>query len=169
MDANQPVTIDQGLELLKQWAYTLLTLTGIGAILTFAGKQFVVRYFKSKDKGDEIHETNQSKQIDADTQFRADLIKRVETLERELKEMQKEQVSQARRDATLTTQNEHLEKENARQAGEITDLKTRNRELNDKVTVLTSTVGQLASRLSELTGQPIEVKLVDQPLEVKEK
>jgi predicted RNase H-like nuclease (RuvC/YqgF family) len=151
---------------------TAFNVIGGGALLAWFIKFVIERAFTKKDKKDDataarkdkegaVAIENEGKAMDAEAQFRADLIKRVETLEQDLKEMQKEQLSQARRDATLTAQNEHLDKENTRQAGEITDLKARNRQLNDKVTDLTNTVGILARKISELTGQPIDVRLVD--------
>jgi predicted nuclease with TOPRIM domain len=151
---------------------TVFNIVGGTALLAWFIKFVIERAFTRKDKSDDakaakkdkqeaVAVENEGKAMDADAQFRADLIRRVETLEAKLEKMQEEQVSQARRDATLTTQNEHLEKENTRQAGEIVDLKSRNRELNDKVTNLTNTVGVLATKISDITGQPIDVRLVE--------
>jgi len=152
--------VDPGFGWIGFVVVAILTVFGGGTLVTVIGKSIWDRYFSKKDAGEKIHETNQTAKIEADGLFRDSLIRRIEVLENSLGEMQKEQLSQARTNERLTTENKHLESANNRQAGEITDLKKRNRELNDKVTVLTQTVASLASRLSEVTGQPIDVRLV---------
>lgn len=119
------------------------------------------RYFGKKDKADELHESNIASRFEADADFRHDVLARVKEVESELKEMQKEQLLQVRRDERFTAKNEYLEKENERQGGEILDLRTRNRDLTAKVNDLTAHVVRLEANLAELIGHPIEVKLVD--------
>ncbi len=75
--------------------------------------------------------------------------------------MQAEQLSQARTNERLSTENEHLKQDKDRQQEEIADLKGRNRILNDKIVDMTTHIHRLEVKIAELTGQPLEVKLVD--------
>jgi len=127
-------------------------------------------YFGAKDKAAAIHETNIAGQLAADADIRGDLYDRVKALELEIKEMQKEQLSQARRDATLTLENEHKTKEIERQDMEIKDLRKRLREseavaaeLRRELDAVKLLVAQHHSD-SSITidkNEPIEVKLVE--------
>lgn len=123
--------------------FAILTLLGAAKLL----ENRQARKYQKLDNAEQVHITNQAKQIDADSQFMQSLIKRVENLEREHKEMQNKLLDQAVTTARTEEENKHLKETNERQAQEIKELREDRRQMGLKIVNLENALQMTQSRL----------------------
>lgn len=128
----QPDTINGTFTIIGEIAIAVVASLGIGNLLLAAYQ----RYTRKRDQRELTHDTNRSKEIEADDRFQERLLKRVERLEGELDKMQDEQLQLARTNERLTVENENLKRENEWQEKEIKNLQ--------------ETVSKLQTQIAEL-------------------
>lgn len=130
----------------------LLILSGVGAHKLLSNKQMdgyerrtkkELKADAEQEKQDAIHETNNANKLAYDGDIIALLIKNVETLQGEMRDMQKEQLSQARREATLAARNESLEETNKRLEVEIDKLRSDRRDSDALISELRAELNAL--------------------------
>lgn len=122
----------------------ILSTLGIGAILLFLVKHFVVRYTQNKDKHHAIDITNQGKAIDAETEAFQLVLARLKVVEERLDKVQAEHTSHMKEYGKVTAENAWLKKDNERQENEI-------KELRDDAVKRTARIEELERKVDELT------------------
>lgn len=117
-----------------------LAVFGLGALLLEIFKRInavLDRRAEKKrlDKEKSLHDsaTIVVKQIDDDTTFRSDLIRRIETLEHKIEKMQTEQIELIRTNAQLEGENKNLLENKDRQEKEIERLRDTNKKQEVKI------------------------------------
>lgn len=94
-----------------------------GALSLVASSKLLEKVYVTRNarrqRGEDISDVNEGKRIDANTAFQNMVVKRVETLEAQQKELSEKLALEMASNARLTAENEGLVKENQRQAGEI--------------------------------------------------
>lgn len=164
MDAPADVTIGEGVAVLKQWIGTLLSLTGLGAIVFWLLKQLVMRHWAKEDREDATKDTNHGKQIDDNAKFRQELIQRIDKLEQKVEDLQNKLNSQNAENARLTSENEWLKRDNER-------LEAQNRENRGRIKTMESELVDLRHQVDNLlkskstptgaAGDPLHVETHD--------
>jgi regulator of replication initiation timing len=128
--------------------FAVTVLTTLGAAKLIENRQS--RRYQIEDKNRDIHESNQGRQIDLDQAAFNAFAKRLETVERDLKEVNEKLGTAMERNARLEVENEHLKKTNDRQESELVDMRQRETILNQQVNSLTAIVVKLQTQIDNL-------------------
>ena len=128
------------------------TLGTIAGLIGFAKlvEIRVLRKYAIQDKNSAIHETNQGKQIEFDQYAFQKFAERLEKLELEQKEMQKELNSQMVKNATLETENKYLKETNIRQESEISHLREDKNKQAAQIVSLESSLKTATEKIEKL-------------------
>ena len=103
----EPQQIGNALQWLGTGAFLLLSLIGIAKLVELA----FARYLTKKDKKQELHESNNANQLNADADLRGDLMDRVTILETRIDKLQDDLTHQMVENATLKAENAALKKD----------------------------------------------------------
>lgn len=125
---------------------TLLALFGVGKLFEI----WFTRKLKKKDDAESVHATNQQHQFEYDSKFIQTLLSRVETLERKLEEVQKENLTQAVKGERVSAENEHLKTDNTRLQKRVEDLQQENKQQALKIINLENSNRRLESEVQDL-------------------
>lgn len=131
----------------------------IGAVFVFivgslgVGKLFELRTTRKyivQDRNTDTQQTNQVRQIELDQFAFQKFAERLDSVEVELKEIQRQLNSQMVQNARLETENGFLKQTNERQEKEIASLRSKENELVSQVSELTAMVCKLSAEIDEL-------------------
>jgi len=111
------------------------------------------RRYLLEDKTNDIHLSNQAKQIEFDQVVFQKFADRLEKVEAEVKELREKLSSQMERNARLEVENEHLKATNERQQSEIAELRKTETILQGQVASLTNLVTKLQTELEALKNE----------------
>ena len=119
---------------------------GVGKLLeTRTTRKYIVQ-----DRNTDTQQTNQVRQIELDQFAFQKFAERLDSVEVELKEIQKQLNSQMVQNARLETENGFLKQTNERQEKEIESLRSKENELVSQVSELTAMVCKLSAEIDEL-------------------
>jgi hypothetical protein len=167
MDGNaNPVTVEQSIDLIKQWMVILslvggglFSLVGGGAATLWLLKFCTARFVKTKDRKRDISDINQGKVIDQDTNAFNSMEKRLDRLTERFDELQEKY-------AALMADNAGVKKEAEMVREERDRLRERVTELTNHVRQAERTVADLRRELDILKlrvdgSATLDVRLVD--------
>lgn len=150
---------------METWQIIVALITvffGAGGIIGGVVTLLITRKFAKNDKKEEIHDTNQAAAIAASTslesQFRTDLLSRVQSLESEAVKIRELDRELAVENQGLKKDNEHLTKQNADQAEKIGRLSQENVDLRGGFKILENRFEALKQELTATTNELHAVK-----------
>lgn len=135
-----------GLQWLGGGVVAILSVIGAGGLIL----AFLNRRWKQKDRNEEIHESNQTAQINAEVSLVQELLRRVATLERTQKEQGDKLMALTDTNARLDERNKALEKENTRLHEDLRDVKSENGKKGERIRELEKEVRTLQGQVAEL-------------------
>lgn len=132
--------------------WLLIIFNFAGAVLSLKVVELLInRFWKSRDDTKHTTEQNEVHALAADTQFRADLMNRLKTVEAEQKELQTKFNEQGIENTKLDIENKHLQSTNARQETELDKLRIRNAELESQMQSLEQRFAVIRAELGIVT------------------
>lgn len=134
------------LAIVGQTLLAVFGVLGIGAIV----RAFLDRHWKLKDAKVADNSINHASDLDASSEFRDALIKRIETLEKRLDDVNSVLTSQMKENARLAFENESLKAENVRLEGEIEELRADAKEAECTIQGLRQELDALKARFDKL-------------------
>ena len=123
--------------------FGLLGTLGIGNIITIT----IQRIFAKRDAQHQNAATIHASDLDASSEFRDALIKRIDILEKRLDDVNLLLTSQMKENARLSAENAALQKDNIRQEKEIAELRAECQNADIIIAQLRTEVDELKNRL----------------------
>lgn len=113
------------------------------------------RWTGKQDKERSLHESNSVAELDHDDKFQERLLRRVTILEKEIKQMQQEQIAQARLHTKLELENTTLKHENEYQQAELAALRATDAERLERIRHLETQVVDLTAAVEILNKRSL--------------